>query len=325
MFWTGIGIVAVVVLIMLVFNRRALGRIVGAGQAQVDKFGRAIGNVDPLALYQKKIEDEVERLGGYKTSLEKIKANARGLNRQIEQDTIRKTQLESRIQTALSGSNDKAAREYALQLQHVEEQLEANNAQLTTTQGMYDNFLKQVQASERNINDARQDARNLGIQLEQSKAEKEMASFAQEFQGMSRNLDDLADLKGKVLSQIDANRAAVDVAADTGEDVQNGNGNAGTRTANQSRFYPRPLQETRCPGPGCIEPGIELGILNASRFNLLAFRIPGISIFDVFSATLWHRNINTSSGMSDFILLIKQCVQCKFDKSAFPPRLLGII
>lgn len=220
MFWTGIGVVAVIVLLLLVFNRRAFMRAIGAGQAQVDKLGRAIGNADPLALYTKKVEDEVERLGTYKTSLEKIAANVRSLNRQIEQDTIRKQQLESRIQTALGSSNDKAAREYALQLQHVEEQMETNNAQLKTTQGMYDNFKSQVIASERNINDARQDARSLGIQLEQSKAEKEMASFAQEFQGMSRNLDDLADLKGKVLNQIDSNRAAVDVAADTGENIK---------------------------------------------------------------------------------------------------------
>lgn len=219
MFWTGVGIVLAVVLVLAVTNRRALVRFVGAGQAQVDKLGRFAGNVDPLAQYQKKIDDEVERLGGYKTALEKIKANCRSLDRQIDSDTARKTALESRIKTALADNNEKMAREYALQLQHVEESLETNKTQKGTTQGMYENFLKQVNASERNINEARQDARNLGVQLQQSQAEKEMASFAQEFSGVSRNLDDLGDLKTKVQAKIDANRAAVDVAADTGQDV----------------------------------------------------------------------------------------------------------
>ena len=213
--WTVIGVALVIVVLLLIVNKRAVSRVFSAGQAQVDKFGRAVSNVDPLAEYQKKIDDEMENMQKYKTSLAKVGENVRGLKRQIDNDSARETQLVERIKLAKSQNNDAAAREYALQLDHVEQSLTANKTQLENTQHIYDGFLKQINAGQQTILDARQEAKQMGVQLEQSKAEKEMSQFTNELAGMGTHLDGLGDLKSKLQAKIDENRAAVDVVAQT--------------------------------------------------------------------------------------------------------------
>ena len=213
--WTAIGVVVVILVLVAVFNGRAFSRIFSAGQAQVDKFGRAVSNADPLAEYQKKIDDEMQNMQKYKNSLAKVGENLRGLNRQIDNDTARETQLVERIKLAKGQNNDAAAREYALQLDHVEQSLEANKKQKENTQHIYDGIMKQINAGQQAILDARQEAKQMGVQLEQSQAEKEMSQFTSELAGMGTHLDGLNDLKSKVQAKIDQNRAAVDVVAQT--------------------------------------------------------------------------------------------------------------
>ena len=215
MFWTGVGIVVVLLIVVAIFDRRALGRIFSAGQAQVDKFGRAVGEMDPLAEYKKKIDDEMENMQKYKTSLANVGENVISLKRQIENDTARKTQLENRIQLAQTQGKPDLARSYALQYDHVEQSLETNNKQLATTQGIYDGFLKQINAGQDQLIATRQKAKDLGIQLEQSEAEKKMSQFTAELAGMGQHLDGLSDIESKVQAKIDKNRAAVDVVAQT--------------------------------------------------------------------------------------------------------------
>ena len=215
MFWTGVGIVVALILIFAIIDRRAVGRIFGAGQAQVDKFGRAISDADPLALYQKKIDDEMENMQKYKDSLATVGENVRSLKRQIDGDTARETQLAERIRLAKTQNNDNAARDYALQLDHVEQTLETNKTQLASTQKIYDGFLKQINAGQNNILACRQKAKDMGIQLQQSEAEKKMSQFTAELAGMSTHLDGLSDIEAKVQAKIDHNRAAVDVVAQT--------------------------------------------------------------------------------------------------------------
>ncbi len=214
---TNILVVGGIALVLLaVLNRRALGRLFSAASAQVGKVGRAAQEADPLAMYQEAVDDGVENIQRAKKGLEQSKGLVRSVERQVEQGRKEKARLEHRIQTVLDqGDPNGTVNDYALQLAEIEQNLAANEAQLKTHTESYNNFCAQVEMGQKKVADARRKAATLGMQLQQSQREKEMADFASTFSPTGFDADGtLARAEALINQRIDSNRAAGDVAND---------------------------------------------------------------------------------------------------------------
>jgi phage shock protein A len=206
----------VVVVAMLIINSRAMAKIFGAGRAQVGKLGRMAEEADPLALLNQAVEDGVTSIQNSKKGLENYRALILSVQRQVESGEKERARLESRIQAALgSGDPNQTAEESAMVLADVERHLTANCEQLSRHMEIYENFAHQVELGQAKVAEARLKAARLGLELEQSRREKEMAKFASDFSFDPQGFhSDLARAEELINRKIDANRAVGEVAAD---------------------------------------------------------------------------------------------------------------
>ena len=159
-----------------------MARIFGAGRAQVGKLGRMAEEADPLALLNQAVEDGVASIQNAKKGLENYRALILSVQRQVESGEKEKARLEARIQAAVdAGDPNQTAREYAMVLADVEQHLAANREQLAKHKETYENFAKQVEIGQAGCAKPGKRPPGSGLELEQSKREKEMAQFARDF------------------------------------------------------------------------------------------------------------------------------------------------
>lgn len=187
-----------------------------AGAAQVNKLKRRANEADPIALLNQAVDDGVASIQNAKIGLENYRVLILSVQRQLENGEKEKARLEARIREVLQeGDPHRTAREYALMLADVEENITTNREQLARHKQTYDNFAKQVEVGQSRVLAARQKATLLGLELEQSKREKEMAQFARDFSFDPDGLNsDLARAEELIYQKIDANRAVGHVAED---------------------------------------------------------------------------------------------------------------
>jgi phage shock protein A len=210
-----ITLVLLAILLLLV-NIPTLIRSLTNESAQANKGGHRLEEADPLALLHQAVDDGVASIQNAKKGLENYRALILSVQRQVENGEKEKARLEARIREALdAGDPQHTAHEFAMMLADVEQNIAANREQLQRHKDTYENFAKQVEVGQSRVLAARQKAELLGLELEQSKREKEMARFAQEFSFNPRGLDtDLSRAEELIYQKIDANRAVGHVADD---------------------------------------------------------------------------------------------------------------
>jgi phage shock protein A len=208
--------ILILAVITVVFGLPALVKMLNAGTAQAHKAGRRMEEADPLALLNQAVDDGVASILNAKTGLDNYRVLILSVQRQVENGEKEKARLEARIKEAIeAGDPHGSAREYALMLADVEENIQTNREQLQKHKETYENFARQVEAGQSRVLAARQKATLLGLELEQSKREKEMARFARDFSFDPDGLNsDLARAEELIYQKIDANRAVGHVAED---------------------------------------------------------------------------------------------------------------
>jgi len=213
---TALVTLIVLVVALTLVNYPAVARIFGAGRAQVGKFGRMAEEADPLALLNQAVDDGVTSIQNAKKGLENYRALILSVQRQVESGEKEKVRLETRIRTAIdSGDPNHTANESAMVLADVERHLKANREQLAKHMEIYENYARQVEVGQAKVAEARLKATRLGVALEQSKREKEMAKFANDFSFDPQGFNsDLARAEELINQKIDANRAVGEVAVD---------------------------------------------------------------------------------------------------------------
>lgn len=186
--------------------RRTLKAAFRVGGSQVDALGNIIGNVDPLQQYKTEIANAAEGAKNAQSVVDNSAVQLVSLQSQIETDLKEKTRLENRLQAVVSnGDPNKSADRLALELERIERNLDENTKQLESAQANYDKNLALVSKYEVKISDLRKDAQNLGLQLEQSEAEKKLAVASSSLKS-KLDLSNLSETRNKVLAQINANR-----------------------------------------------------------------------------------------------------------------------
>ena len=206
----------VVVLALAVINRQALLRVIGAGRAQVGEFGRALEEADPLALLNQAIDDGVTKIEQAQRGLEKAKYLCRAVKRQVESGEKDEARLTNRIKVAVEqGDPNNTTKDYALQLADIRTQLTSNKEQLKAHEEAYENWAAQVELGKRKVRETREKARTLGVKLEMSEHQSQLAEFADNFNFDPNAMNQgLARAEELVQAKIDKNLAKSDVALD---------------------------------------------------------------------------------------------------------------
>jgi phage shock protein A len=215
-FWGVVGIIALVVVVLLLINHKAVLNMFGALRAQVGKAGRAVGGADPLANYQQGIDDAADSVKRAKQGMTRAVALISSVERQVNSGKQEKARLEARIQRALGEENQAKAQEYAAQLADCETHLAANEDQLNHHKEAYDGFVADVKRQQEKVATYQREASGLGIQLEMSKANREFNEFRQSFTVNTGALNGLAAQREAVMQQIDQNNAYGKVEKDVG-------------------------------------------------------------------------------------------------------------
>jgi len=251
--WIVLGVIVVAVLIAISPPfRRFWKAIKEKGEVAADEAAEALRRQNPMGYYNLQINNAVEN---GKNAQNVVKAAAKqlvSLDNQIADDLKEQTRLNSRIKSALTkGDPNKTANSYALQLAAVEQNLQTNQAQRVAQQKVYDDNLKMVEKYERDVTQARRDADQLGFQLEQSKAEKELVEMSASLR-TDLNLGELAQAKKRVQDQINANRGDTKAVSDLSrqglaEDLDEEDERQGAADEILARFQPKPAPNAGSP------------------------------------------------------------------------------
>jgi phage shock protein A len=206
----------VLAFLLVVANVQELANYFGMRKTLPPKRDTRMLEADPLASLNQAVDDGVASIQNAKKGLENYRTLISSVQRQVESGEKEKARLESKIMESLeAGDPNRTAGEYALILADVEQNLQSNRDQLLSHKDTYENFAKQVEIGQRRVLEAREKAMRLGLELEQSKREKEMAQFAREFSFDPDGLNtDLARAEELIYRKIDANRAVRAVVAD---------------------------------------------------------------------------------------------------------------
>lgn len=213
--WIVLAVVVVLVLVAVsppaLRFFKALGLYSGA---KADEASEALLNADPLGVYKTQIANAVEQGKNANKVVETAGQQLVSLENQIADDLKEQARLTARIKACVAkGDPNKTAAGYAADLARVEAHLKINQDQKVVAQQQYDDSLKLVERYEREINIARKDAQDMGLQLAQSEAEKNLYQMTAALKD-KLNLGDLAQAKKRVQDQINANRGSTMAARD---------------------------------------------------------------------------------------------------------------
>lgn len=216
MSWIAVG--GLVVLLLAIFQRKALMRCVAAIGAQFSKGSRAIWSADPVAVYQAEVDNSATEIRDATEGLEQYRGLVSRLERQVANGEKEVARLTARVKSFLASGDEGKAAEYAVQLKKAQSELEENRQQLENYKGSYQNNLKKIQFARQKIEAAKEKARKLDADLKMSKAEAETAKLAEKFNVRTNTLDGLGEIEDEIQRQIDTNRGKAEVARDLSAD-----------------------------------------------------------------------------------------------------------
>jgi phage shock protein A len=217
-FMTGVWIFLAVLLVLAIFQRKNLQRILSAGAAQFGKFARMLWRADPVAVYQAEVDRSADEIREATTGLEQYRGLVSRLQKQVASGEKEAARLEARVKTYLTSGDETRAAEYAVQLKKTQADLEENKSQLAGYEAAYQNNLKKIQYAHQRIEQAKEKAQKLDADLRLSMAEAETAKLAEKFNVRTNTLDGLGEIEEEIQRQIDTNRGKAQVLRDLSAD-----------------------------------------------------------------------------------------------------------
>lgn len=218
MFSTGVWVVGGLVVMLAIFQRRNLGRLLTAISAQFGKLFKWAWGLDPIAVYQAEVDrsaDEIQQAG---EGLEQYRGLVSRLQRQVANGEKEELRLTTKVKALLSENNEDRAAEEALHLKKTQAELVENKSQLQSYENAYQDNLKKVRYANEKIKGAKEKAEKLQADLRLSKAEAETAKLAQRFNINANLTSGLGEIEDEIQRQIDNNRAKGQVIRDLSQD-----------------------------------------------------------------------------------------------------------
>lgn len=215
---TVLVVCGVVVLVLLIFQRRSFMRILTALGAQFGKLSRMIWSADPTAVYQAEVDRAAEEICEGSSGLEEYKGLVTRIQRKVAIGDKEVARLESRIKAYLTNGDENKAAEYAVLLKKTEADLIECRSQLEMYTNTYENNLKKIKFARQRVEQAKEKARRLDADLRLSRVEAETAKLAEKFNVRSSSLEGLGEIEDEIQRQIDTNRGKAQVMSDLSAD-----------------------------------------------------------------------------------------------------------
>jgi phage shock protein A len=215
---TGLWLVVGLVVILLIFQKKNMKRLCVAVSAQFGKLFKWVWGIDPIAVYQAEVDRSAEEIQQAGEGLEQYRGLVSRLEREVanyEKEEIRLTQ---KAKALVAEGNDSRAEDYIVQLKKEQQTLAEKRATLKSYRDAYDNNLKKVKYANEKIKAAKEKAEKMQAELRLSHAEAEVSKLAQNFNVKTASVDGLGEIEEEIQRQIDANRAASQVARDLSQD-----------------------------------------------------------------------------------------------------------
>jgi phage shock protein A len=207
--WLILG--AIIVGVVALINRRAIKDFFTAIRAQFGKAGTKAKNADPMAVWQQELNDASEQIAQHQTGLREAAGDVRRYRREVETGQQEKIRLENLIGIAQANNDPNGtAAGYALELADVEDRLEKDQEKLIKAQKAFDDETSNLALFKKQIDNAKQRAREKGRELAQSERSKKLSEFAANFDPNSF-LNNISEAEDEVDRQIDDNLGAGDV------------------------------------------------------------------------------------------------------------------
>jgi len=212
--WAVFLVLGIILGVLAVAAPGLLGSVGFLGQAGRDKAGRLAGDAGPQAQLDQALAKGLDAIAKAKADLEAEKELVVSSQRRVNQNTAEATRLANRIKAALGdGDPHGTSKEYALSLAHVREQLASNTEQLAKHKANYEAFAQKVQIGQRQVQEAKQKAKDAGIALQESEHEARLATFAEDF-SVGEVAGQMGDAMSQLQDRIYANKAKTAVADD---------------------------------------------------------------------------------------------------------------
>jgi len=198
----------------LVAGRKTVLRVFSALGAQLNKLGRMVWGYDPVAVYQKQVDDATEEIKCGKAGLAEYLGKVNEMQRRVDTAKREIAVLQTRAEGYVAQNNKERALQCLTERKALEAKLAENEGILTSYQGRYQNNKNKVQYAQQKIEEAKRKAQQLKVELRMSQAEAELAKLDNSLQ--AGGLDGLSETEEEIQRQIDANRAVAQVNQDLG-------------------------------------------------------------------------------------------------------------
>ncbi len=212
----GVGAVVAVFAASKVFPKSPIGRIGEAGMAQLDKSGMAVWRKDPIAILQRRINQESQKLSANKEAIQRFKGYLNQNKREFEKRTAELNQANARIDYWVQQGQDDKAEAAAAEADRLEKGFAPFHQQYDGMLKQYETALASLKASNDFIVEARQRADQLGATLDMTRVNAQMREMTTSL-GIGSDGDVRSSIDQafrEVESKVDAAHAAVEVDDD---------------------------------------------------------------------------------------------------------------
>jgi phage shock protein A len=209
------------VVAFLLSSKTTRGRIADYVKSQFNKTGRWAENQDPIAQMQLKADEAKEQFRKAKVALIKCESLKSNLTRLNNDDTKEENRLLARIKQAMhegKTDDDPVLIELANQLNNIRKRKTDLGQQLSAQTSLYGQLLNSMKMYAQNIETLERDASSLGVRLEVSEAQAEIAEMCDQFNvgAIDTTLGEAAKFREIAERKIAENTAKLHVDQDLG-------------------------------------------------------------------------------------------------------------
>lgn len=203
---------------LLLFGTTPGRRILAAISGQFSKWSKVIWRADPVAVLQGEIDKYTDQVQEATKGLEEYNGRKIEAARRVETASREVVKLTVKVKTALESGDEERATEHAVLLKKAEDDLEYKKKLQTDTDATYEASLKKIKYARKKIQETKERADKLQVELKMSKVDAQTAQLAQQLNVKDLSCSGLGEIEDEIQRQIDTNRGRAQVARDLSVD-----------------------------------------------------------------------------------------------------------
>ncbi len=209
-----IGTVVGFVIIMVAMMTGPGRKFRSAFAAQFNKAANKVRALDPIAQMVYEADQKAEQLKDGRIGLEKHRGLLERAKHEEEDARAHVLDLRAKVKSYLDAGNRETAGQLVLELEKADATLAKRSERVKVHQATYDNNLEKLKYATRQVRELRERVEAKDADLRFSRVDKEIAQLGEALNFDMASSSNLGEIERVIQNEIDANNAAVQVAAD---------------------------------------------------------------------------------------------------------------